>query len=146
MALLLAYRGIVHSWHCDHMGHMNVMWYTGKFDEATWTLVTAIGLTPAYLREEMRGMAAVDSRTLYKREVLAGDVIEIRSHVREVRNKAILMTHDMHDFATGDLCATCEITGVHIDRMTRKACPFGPDIRANAERFLPGASSLSDAA
>jgi acyl-CoA thioesterase FadM len=30
------YRGTVYPWHCDHIGHMNVMWYVGKFDEATW--------------------------------------------------------------------------------------------------------------
>ena len=23
------YRGIVYPWHCDHMGHKNVMWYVG---------------------------------------------------------------------------------------------------------------------
>jgi acyl-CoA thioester hydrolase len=32
---ILAYRGTIYPWHCDHMGHMNVMWYVGKFDEAT---------------------------------------------------------------------------------------------------------------
>lgn len=32
------YRGTVYPWQCDHMGHMNVMWYAGKFDEATWQL------------------------------------------------------------------------------------------------------------
>ena len=32
----LVYKGLVYPWHCDHMGHMNVMWYVGKFDEATW--------------------------------------------------------------------------------------------------------------
>jgi len=31
----ITYRGLVYPWHCDHMGHMNVMWYTGKFDEAS---------------------------------------------------------------------------------------------------------------
>ena len=30
---ILTYRGTVYPWHCDHMGHMNVMWYVGKFDE-----------------------------------------------------------------------------------------------------------------
>ena len=35
--LVDSYRGAVYPWHCDHMGHMNVMWYIGKFDEATWT-------------------------------------------------------------------------------------------------------------
>ena len=46
---LLTYRGTVYPWHCDHMGHMNVMWYVGKFDEATWHFFNAIGLSPTYL-------------------------------------------------------------------------------------------------
>ena len=25
------YRGTVYPWHCDHVGHMNIMWYAGKF-------------------------------------------------------------------------------------------------------------------
>jgi len=54
----VTYRGAVYPWHCDHVGHMNVMWYVGKFDEATWNLFARIGLTPAYLRETSRGMAA----------------------------------------------------------------------------------------
>src|SRR5215470_11750022 len=32
---LITARSVVYPWQCDHMGHMNVMWYTGKFDEAT---------------------------------------------------------------------------------------------------------------
>ena len=48
--LTLTYRGTIYPWHCDHMGHMNVMWYVGKFDEATWQLLAAVGLTAARLR------------------------------------------------------------------------------------------------
>ena len=44
--LNLTYRGVVYPWHCDHMGHMNVMWYVGKFDEGTWQFMAAIGATP----------------------------------------------------------------------------------------------------
>jgi acyl-CoA thioesterase FadM len=33
---------VVYPWHCDHMGHMNVMWYVGKFDEATWIFFARI--------------------------------------------------------------------------------------------------------
>ena len=39
------YRGAIYPWQCDHMGHMNVMWYVGKFDEATWNLFAALGVT-----------------------------------------------------------------------------------------------------
>jgi acyl-CoA thioester hydrolase len=45
------YRGTVYPWQCDHVGHMNIMWYVGKFDEANWNLFARLGLTPTYLRE-----------------------------------------------------------------------------------------------
>ncbi len=38
------YRGTVYPWHCDHIGHMNVMWYVGKFDEASWNMFARLGL------------------------------------------------------------------------------------------------------
>ena len=72
---MITYRGVVYPWHCDHMGHMNVMWYVGKFDEATWQLFSAIGITPDYVRTSGRGMAAVEQRIAYRREVRAGDVV-----------------------------------------------------------------------
>lgn len=58
------YRGTVYPWHCDHIGHMNVMWYVGKFDEANWNMFARIGLTPTYLRESGCGMAAVQQTIL----------------------------------------------------------------------------------
>ena len=33
------------------MGHMNVMWCVGKFDEATWNLFSEVGITPAFPAE-----------------------------------------------------------------------------------------------
>ena len=63
---LLTYRGAVYPWHCDHMGHMNVMWYVGKFDEATWQLFAALGFTPEYLKTNNRGLAAVEQQISYK--------------------------------------------------------------------------------
>jgi acyl-CoA thioester hydrolase len=29
--MIETYRGAIYPWHCDHMGHMNVMWYVGKY-------------------------------------------------------------------------------------------------------------------
>src|SRR5215470_19172542 len=85
----LTYRGTVYPWHCDHMGHMNVMWYTGKFDEATWQLFALLGLAPSWLRANARGMAAVEQRTAYQRELAAGDTVFVRSTVLEVREKVL---------------------------------------------------------
>jgi acyl-CoA thioester hydrolase len=67
--MIETHRGAVYPWHCDHMGHMNVMWYVGKFDEATWNLFASLGVTPAYLREQSRALAAVQQNITYKREL-----------------------------------------------------------------------------
>ena len=70
---VIAYRGTVYPWQCDHMGHMNVMWYTGKFDEASWQLLSKVGLTPSRLTRSRTAMAAVGQHIEYKRELHAGD-------------------------------------------------------------------------
>ena len=132
----LTYRGAVYPWHCDHMGHMNVMWYVGKFDEASWNLFARLGLTPSYLRESGRGMAAVQQNISYKRELLAGDVIEVRSRLLEIREKSIRIGHEMRNAETGEIAATCEITGVHMDRSLRKSAPFTEAIRETALKYL----------
>ena len=132
----LTYRGAVYPWQCDHMGHMNVMWYVGKMDEASHNLFASIGVTGAYLRETGVALGAVQQNIAYRREVLAGDVVEVHSRVLEVREKAIRFEHEMRHAVTGEVCATCEQTVVHIDRATRRARPFPEAVRAAAEAAI----------
>ena len=110
MATDATYRGTVYPWQCDHVGHMNIMWYVGKFDEANWNLFARLGLTPSYLRESGRGMAAVQQNIAYKRELLAGDIVEVRSRLVEIRDKSVRFLHEMRNAETGEVAATCEIT------------------------------------
>jgi acyl-CoA thioester hydrolase len=133
---LLTYRGTVYPWHCDHVGHMNVMWYVGKFDEATWNLFHRIGLTPSYLRSAQRGMAAVEQQIFYLRELHAGAVVTVHSVVNEVRDKLIVFTHEMSNDDTGEVAARTVLKGVHLDTVARKACPFTPEVRAAAQRLI----------
>lgn len=69
--MIITYRGTIYPQHCDHMGHMNVMWYAGKFDEASWSLLSQIGLTRTFLQQHERGLAAVQQNTTYRRELRA---------------------------------------------------------------------------
>lgn len=122
--LPVTYRGVVYPWQCDHMGHMNVMWYVGKFDEATWQLFPMLGLPPSFFRERNRGMAAVQQNITYRRELRAGDAVDIRSCVLEVREKSIRFLHEMRNTETGEIAATSEMTAVHLDTLRRKSCPL----------------------
>ena len=141
---LLTYRGTVFPWHCDHMGHMNVMWYVGKFDEATWHLFASIGLTRAYMRETGSVFGAVQQNITYMRELLAGDIIEVRSRVLEMREKVIRFEHEMINSSSGQACARCEQTTVHIDAKARKAAAFPAAIRAAAEAAIQQGSQAAN--
>ena len=133
---VMTYRGTVYPWQCDHIGHMNVMWYVGKFDEATWHLFAQIGMTPTYLRTSGRGMAAVQQNISYKRELIAGDIVEIRSRVLEIREKVLRFAHDMINVENGETAASCELTAVHLDRTARRSIVFEDKVQGLARKLM----------
>ena len=134
--LIETYRGAVYPWHCDQMGHMNVMWYVGKFDEATWNLFATMGVTTAFLKENKRGVAAVQQNITYRRELLAGDTVAVRSAFIEVREKVARFVHEMRNAQTGEVAAICVLTGVSMDAESRKSCPFPEEMVARARSLV----------
>ena len=120
------------------MGHMNVMWYVAKFDEATWQLFSAIGLTPSRLRTESMGMAGVEQHIEYRHELYAGDVVTVSSTMLEVKEKAIRFAHEMKNDETGDLAAKTVLVAVHLDRATRRARALPSDVRDRASSLVDG--------
>jgi acyl-CoA thioester hydrolase len=134
--LIDTYRGAVYPWHCDHMGHMNVMWYVGKFDEATWHFFALLGLTPSFLREQRRGMAAVDQRIAYQRELQAGDVVSVRTGVLAVSERVVRFVHEMRNDESGEVAAVTALTGVHLDTQARKAAALPEPVKQRAQQFI----------
>ena len=135
--LIITARSVVYPWHCDHMGHMNVMWYVGKFDEATWQLLASIGLSGPRLRREGIGMVAVEQHIEYKRELHAGDLLTVRSSLEEIREKSLRFVHEMTNQVSEELAARTVLTAVCIDTTTRKAKPLPADIRERVSKMRP---------
>lgn len=118
------------------MGHMNVMWYVGKFDEATWHLFGMLGLTRAFLHENDRGMAGLQQNIAYKRELYAGDIITVRSGVLEMREKVVRFFHEMKNEETGVISAVTVLVAAYIDTKARKACPFPEEVMARGREMI----------
>ncbi len=135
----ITYRGAVYPWHCDHVGHMNVMWYVGKFDEATWQLFNMLGLSPAWLRDNDRGMAAVDQHLSYLRELHAGDVVTIRSELLEIGERSLRFRHHMLNDGSAETAARTEIKAVHLDTAARRSCDLPRDVIERARDLLTAA-------
>lgn len=127
------HRGVVYPWQCDHNGHMNVMHYVGKFDEATWVLFEQVGLTPSFLRDSGRGMVAVEQTLNYRRELLAGDTLSIHSRLLEVGEKSLRFEHVMRKGSEDEAAASTIIKGLLIDLSARRSSPFPADVRAGLE-------------
>ncbi len=143
---ILTYQGSVYPWHCDEMGHMNVMWYVGKFDEATRHFFNAIGITPAFVRANKRGMAAVEQTIHYKRELLAGDIVTVHSALLEIKDKVIRFRHEMRKADTGEVAAATTLTAVHLDTVARRACAFPASVREKGATLLAQVDSFDHAA
>ena len=134
--LPITYRGTVYPWHCDQMNHMNVMWYVGKFDEATWQFFASIGLSRSRLSKEGTGMAGLEQRIEYKRELRAGDLISICSVALEITEKSIRFYHEMYNDQTGELAARTILLAVYFDTSARKSLPFPADVRERVGLML----------
>ena len=133
---LLTYRGTVYPWHCDHVGHMNVMWYVGKFDEASWQLFNAIGLSVPHLRSAGRGMAAVDQHISYLQELHAGAVVSVRTRLLEVKERSVRFEHEMVDDTCGAVAARTTLKAVHLDVVQRKSTAFAAAVIAKAQALV----------
>jgi acyl-CoA thioester hydrolase len=134
--LIETYRGAVYPWHCDHMSHMNVMWYVGKFDEATWNLFVHLGMTPGYMRSNHCGMAAVEQRIAYQRELHAGDTVAVQTGVIEVREKLLRFVHEMRNAGSGEIAAITLLAAVHMDTVARKSCPLPQAVAGRAKECI----------
>jgi acyl-CoA thioester hydrolase len=124
------------------MGHMNVMWYVGKFDEATWQFLATLGLSNSQLKKRGIAMAAVEQHLKYTCELHAGDTISIRTRLLEVKDKTIQFTHEMFNEETGDLAASSTTTGICIDANARRARSLPSDIRECALKMIESAKDL----
>jgi acyl-CoA thioester hydrolase len=107
---------------------MNVMWYVGKFDEATWQFFSSIGLSRSRLSKEGTGMAAVEQRIEYKRELHAGDLFTIRSAGSRSRKNPSASATKCPTMRQ-EIAARTTLVAVYFDTSPRKSRPIPADIR-----------------
>jgi acyl-CoA thioester hydrolase len=124
----IAYQGMFYPMETDHMGHANVRYYSRAFNESAYFTFTTAGITPAYMRANNRGMAAVSENYLYRREILPGDLIQVRSCLINFTPRSLHVWMAMIDSSTDEICAINDQVCVSLDTIARKSVPWPPDI------------------
>ncbi len=127
-------RGVIHPWHQDHFGHMNVRHYAPFFDDASYHMWTRIGL-PLSEMLARHGIHVVTAKaaTTFRKELVAGDLIVIEGTVTRIGTKSVSFTLEMRHADTGEVHAIYEMTEVLFDPETRRSAEVPPAIRARLE-------------
>ena len=130
-------RGVVHPWHHDHFGHMNVRHYAPFFDDASYHLWTVLGIGYRDMLDT-HGIHCVTAQatTNFLRELTAGDLIRIDGAVSRVGTRSAGFHLRMFHADTGVLHATYDLVEVFFDPKTRKAAEMPPAIRAQLQAAL----------
>jgi acyl-CoA thioester hydrolase len=124
-------RGVVHPWHHDIFGHMNVRHYAPFFDDASFHLYARLGLTPDTL-VPVHGVHMVSARaeTNFLVELKAGDLFVIDGAVTRLGNRSVTLHLRMVHAASGVVHATYDLTEVFFDPVTRRSAPMPDAVRA----------------
>lgn len=134
--LIETYRGAICAWECDFYGHMNVQFYVARISDAAATLLAAIGLGQAGPRGGHVGFVAVNQNIEYRSELIAGDLVVMKSGIKSIGKKSFTFHHRLYNAETTAVSMTCTMSAVLLDLETRKSMPIPDDVRARAERLL----------
>ena len=115
----------------DSYGHMNSARYVGVFDHSGFQLLDTLGVGESYTRASRCGIYTVDIAVNYRRELLAGDPLELRLRVLGADAKRLLCLMELFQTRDNYLAATMEQLSVHVDLNTRRSAPF-PDALAQS--------------
>ena len=122
---------------CEPDGYMSTRAYMGVVSDAVPNLL-------AETRREDRsrtsvGGAALEYRFVYRQAPRPGDLLVLRTGIKDIGNKAYTFCHWMFDVSTGRAVATAEAVAVALDLEQRKAIAIPDTLRASLERIVvPG--------
>ena len=140
------FKGAVLASEYDAEASMNSHIYVSRFDQATWFLLHAVGVTPAGMKRQRRRVAIIRENYQFLRELKGGELVTVRSGFLAVGVKYIRFLHQMHDRASDRLVATCDCTAVFASLSSGKSIPLPPAVKRSAGSRLVTASAEKHAA
>jgi acyl-CoA thioester hydrolase len=134
--LPITYRAVIPEAYLDEMGHMNVMWYTHLFSQATGSLFDLFGFNRAYFEANQAGAFALEIHIRYLAEVRVGHAVTVRSRLLGRSAKRLHYLHFMVRDEGEVLSATEECIGTHVDMRVRRSVPLPEVITEAFDRIL----------
>lgn len=132
LGMLTTYQSVVSPAMCDSSGWLATRAYMGIVSDAVPNLL--IQFEDFERSENGIGGAALEYRFVYRRAPRAGDLITVRSAIKEVAAKTYTFAHWLFDLSSGQAIATAEVVAIMLDLKARRAIEIPADLRAILER------------
>ena len=130
------FKGAVLASEYDFASHMNSGMYVSRFDQATWFLLHAVGVTPASIKQQQLRVAIVRQNYQFLEELRGGELVEIKSGFLAVGEKYFRFLHQMYNDETGKMVATCDSVAVQAGLETGKSVALSVSLQEKAKRYL----------
>ena len=124
------YRDVVRPEWLDGNGHMNLAYYVVVFDRGADAWLDLAGLGDPY-RDRGSSVFAVETHTIYRREVGLGTALLVRSGLVDAGGKRIHLMHEMT--ADGEPVACQEVLYLHVNLATRRSVDMPVDAAARVQ-------------
>ncbi len=127
------YRGVVNTWECDEMGHMNVRYYVARAMDGLGSLSLALGLEPSELRVQKQCLLPREQHLRFHREVHPGQPIVMRGGIVLATPEHIDTYQEMWRATDDVLCATVRTRVSLSSAQIVELRPFSERVRERAE-------------
>lgn len=132
------WQGQIMAAQCDKEGYLTPRHLVGIVADGIPNLLVQV---EGRDRSTMPGLggAALEYRFVYRRYPRVGDVLTLRSGLKQVAEKIYVWCHWMFDLETGEAVATAEAVAIALDLTTRKAIAIPAEMRSMLEgRVIAG--------
>ncbi len=130
------FKGVIDAREYDPNAHMNTQAYVSRFDQATWFLLAAVGLTPRTVRERKRRVAVLRQSFNFVHELKGSELIVIKSGFVAVGDKHLRLQHRMIDAESDTLMAACDATAVEVSLDSERATAIEDAVKERAKSRL----------
>jgi acyl-CoA thioesterase FadM len=135
--LVASARDRVRATEVDATGGLALASYVHRSSIGCIQLLTAMGLTPDYLREARRGFSTFEvALRLDPPRPKAGDPLALTSGLMQLGSSSVRMIHRIADARSGRRVGTLRQSGVHFDLEARRSAPIPQELRGKAAALV----------
>ena len=129
-------RDVVRPEEVDWADNLSFPGYIHRFSTANSFILSAFGMTPAYMTEHRVGLSTFEFQLTFHDQAKPGDIIDIESCIAQIGGSSIRFCHSMRNTDTGSDIASLSQFGVQLDLDARRPSPIPDNLREGAKSLL----------